>query len=158
MKINIIVAVGKENEIGLDNKLLWKSKSDLAHFKHLTQGKPIIMGRKTFESLPGILPGRPHIVVSSKGVPAIGSVDYEASLKRALSRASDYDEVFIIGGASIYDQALPLVDELHISHMDWTGKADTFFPPIDSSDWLITAQIHHSEDIPWVYRKYERRP
>lgn len=160
MKINIIAAIGQNNEIGLNNQLLWKSKSDLEHFKQLTLGKPIIMGRKTFESLPGILPDRPHYVITNHpyiknpppGVSFCGSLE---SLLEILSA----DEVFIIGGASIYEQALPLADELHISHMDWSGEADTFFPTIDESIWRERARTvsHYCDDGPdWVYRKYTR--
>ena len=161
VKISIISAIGLNNEIGLDNKLLWKSKSDLEHFKQLTLGKPIIMGRKTFESLPGILPGRPHIVITSNA-PLVASnsplVWWVDSVESALALSEHFgDEVFIIGGASIYEQALPLADELHISHMDWSGEADTFFPTIDQSLWNVRTISKHTGDLPWTYRKYTRR-
>ena len=162
MKINIISAIGQNNEIGLDNKLLWTSKSDLEHFKKLTLGKPIIMGRKTFESLPGILPGRPHMVVSHNSIkqPDHPSVFIMESFDFALEYCRvnlAMDEVFVIGGASIYEQALPLANELHISHMNWTGKADTFFPVIDNSIWNVRTHLKHEEPLTWVYKKYTRR-
>lgn len=167
MKINIIAAIGKNNEIGLDNKLLWKSKSDLEHFKELTLGKPIIMGRKTFESLPGILPGRTHLVVTSQASALcfdkskqIPQVVYTVDLQRALESAElfeDTDEVFIIGGASIYEQALPLADELHISHMDWEGEADTYFPEIGPEWSASTNGKYAGEDGPdWQYLRYTK--
>jgi len=163
MKISIIAAIGKNNEIGLNNQLLWKSESDLEHFKQLTLGKPIIMGRKTFESLPGILPGRPHYVVSSKPI-YDNRVNRVHSIEDALL-GTPSDEVFIIGGASIYEQALPLADELHISHMNWTGEADTFFPEI-GDEWTDGGMpVYTRPDIShpftdggpsWTYRKYTR--
>ena len=162
MKINIIAAIGQNNEIGLNNKLLWTSKSDLAHFKQLTLDKPIIMGRKTFESLPGILPGRPHMVVSHNSInqPDHPSVFVLESLDFALEYCRvnlDMDEVFIIGGASIYEQALPLADELHISHMNWTGEADTYFPTI-GDEWSASVPgIIHFDYPDWTYTKYTRK-
>lgn len=167
----MIAAIGQKNEIGLDNKLLWNSKSELEHFKQLTLGKPIIMGRKTFESLPDILPGREHIVITSDafkhGVESCGDLGvaiFVPSLEEALSMCSDYgdDEVLIIGGASIYEQALPLADELHISHIDWTGEADTFFPVIDRSVWKLLHSPYGeaivSDGPKWLYSKYVRKP
>ena len=161
MKISIIAAIGKNNEIGQDNKLLWKSPSDLALFKKITLGKPIIMGRKTFESLPGILPNRRHIVISSVGIYNTGndSVKIAGSLEIALEMCASNAEVFIIGGASIYEQALPLADELHITHMDWEGQADTYFPKIDRRTWKIHGVIPNKDDsvLPWVHYTYKRR-
>lgn len=160
MKVSIIAAIGTNNEIGLNNKLLWSSKSDLEHFKQLTLGKPIIMGRKTFESLPGILPGRPNLVVSTSDIATRGAMQFGA-LRFALEYSRlhlKYEEVFIIGGASIFEQALPLADELHISHMDWTGEADTFFPEI-GPEWERnnTAVTTLGVNSPaWTYVRYVR--
>ena len=160
MKINIIEAIGQNNEIGLNNKLLWKSKSDLAHFKQLTLSKPIIMGRKTFEALPCMLPNRTHYVVSHRPIHD-NRVHRVNSIQDALL-GTPSDEVFIIGGASIYEQALPLADELHISHMNWTGEADTFFPEIDPEVWssgkLQVLDSSQGMDGPdWNYVKYTKR-
>lgn len=160
MKINIIAAIGKNNEIGLNNELLWHSKSDLEHFKKLTLGKPIIMGRKTFESLPYILKGRKHIVVTThKSIDP--SVMCAYSVSSALAHCTvrlQSTEVFIIGGASIFEQALPLADELHISHMDWEGEADTFFPTIDNTKWqeVYSKTTFKENEFTWTYRKYTR--
>lgn len=159
MKINIIAAIGQNNEIGLNNQLLWKSKSDLEHFKQLTLGKPIIMGRKTFESLPGNLPDRDHFVITRQLLNQKKEVVFITGLIDCLSMLSHYttiDEVFIIGGASIFEQALPLADELHISHMDWTGEADTFFPIIDNTIWkeVYSKTTFQEKEITWTYRKY----
>lgn len=142
MKVTLITAIGKNGEIGRDNKLLWKSPSDLARFKELTEGYPIIMGRNTFESLPGILPNRKHYVVTSK-ILVDNRVRSVHSIKDALLGIKGlYDKVFIIGGASIYNQALEqnLVDEILITHMNWEGQADKFFRP-DLSNWKYVDTI-----------------
>lgn len=167
MKINIIAAIGKNNEIGLNNQLLWRSKSELEHFKKLTLGKPIIMGRKTFESLPGILPGRLHIVISSnfkeltKAAISTPNLLYACDLDTTLTCLSvfGHEEVFVIGGASIFEQAMPLADELHISHMDWSGEADTFFPTI-GPEWIPTytknTENNNGAEPDWQYCKYTK--
>ena len=166
MKVNIIAAIGTNNEIGLNNQLLWKSKSELEHFKALTLGKPIIMGRKTFESLPGILPDRLHIVISSnfkeltKTAISTPNLLYACDLNTTLTCLSvfGHEEVFIIGGASIFEQAMPLADELHISYMDWTGEADTYFPVIGREWNKVSSQTNFSDnEITWTYRKYTKQ-
>ena len=135
MTISMIVARGKNNEIGGNNDLLWYIPSDLKFFKATTMGKSIIMGRKTFQSLPKALPGRKNIVISShKNFDAPGATvvtDINAAL-----RESETDEVFIIGGASIYKAYFPVADRLYITEVDFEDKdADVYFPDIDLSQW-----------------------
>ena len=131
----MIVAVGSNNEIGKNNDLLWYLPSDLKFFKATTMGRSIIMGRKTFQSLPKALPGRKNIVISSDaGFDAPGATvvtDLEAAL-----RESETDEVFIIGGASIYKAYFPMADKLYITEVEFEDKeADVYFPEIDLSQW-----------------------
>ena len=131
----MIVAVGSDNEIGKNNDLLWHLPSDLKFFKATTMGRSIIMGRKTFQSLPKALPGRKNIVISSDpGFNAPGATvvtDIEAAL-----RESETDEVFIIGGASIYKAYFPLADKLYITEVEFSDpEADVYFPDIDLSLW-----------------------
>lgn len=158
MKVILIAAIGKNGELGLDNKLLWKSPSDLAQFKAITEGYPIIMGRKTFDSLPGILPGRKHYVVS-KSLIVDNRINQVHSIKDALLGLEGLtDKVFIIGGASIYKQALELdlVDELFITHMNWEGEADTFLR-LDLSKWnfVDTLSSYSGEVGPsWSQKHY----
>lgn len=135
MTISMIVAKGKNNEIGGNNDLLWYIPSDLKFFKATTMGKSIIMGRKTFQSLPKALPGRKNIVITrdasfeAPGAVTVG--DTEAAL-----RESETDEVFIIGGASIYEVFFPVAHKLYITEVDFeSDKADVFFPEIDLSGW-----------------------
>lgn len=135
MTVSMIVAKGINNEIGADNKLLWHIPSDLKFFKETTMGKSIIMGRKTFESLPKALPGRKNIVISrNPDFSAPGAVvvtDTEAALKE-----SETEEVFIIGGASIYEAFFPLATRLYITEVNFScEKADVFFPDVDLSLW-----------------------
>ena len=158
MKVILIAAIGLNGELGLDNKLLWKSPSDLNRFKTITEGYPIIMGRKTFDSLPGILPGRKHYVVS-KSLIVDNRINQVHSIKDALLGLEGLtDKVFIIGGASIYKQALEqdLVDELFITHMNWEGKADTFLR-IDFSNWkFVDLLATYSDEVgpSWSQKHY----
>lgn len=131
----MIVAVGSNNEIGKNNDLLWYLPSDLKFFKATTMGRSIIMGRKTFQSLPKALPGRKNIVISSDaGFDAPGATvvtDIESAL-----RESETDEVFIIGGASIYKAYFPMADKLYITEVEFEDRdADVYFPEIDLSQW-----------------------
>jgi dihydrofolate reductase len=165
MKVILIAAIGKNNEIGLNNKLLWRSPSDLSSFKTITEGYPIIMGRKTFESLPGILPNRTHIIVTNKDktLSVFNSADsVKSSILEAIKEASDFgsEKVFIIGGASIYKQALEqdLVDELIITHVDWSGYADTYIH-FDKSIWKYSKdlQSYNGEVGPcWTQTLYKK--
>lgn len=158
MKVILIAAIGRNGEIGLNNKLLWKSPSDLAQFKAITEGYPIIMGHKTFQSLPGILPNRKHYVVTSKLL-IDNRVEPVHSIKDSLLGLQGLcDKVFIIGGASIYKQALEqdLVDELIITHMNWEGEADTFLR-LDLSKWnfVDTLSSYSGEVGPtWSQKHY----
>lgn len=135
MTVSMIVAKGKNNEIGKDNDLLWHLPSDLKFFKSVTMGKSIIMGRKTFQSLPKALPGRKNIVISrDPSFEAPGAVvvnDIDSAL-----RESETEEAFIIGGASIYEAFFPLAKKLYITEVDFSdSSADVYFPDIDLSRW-----------------------
>lgn len=143
----IVVAMGEKNEIGADNKLLWHLPKDLKHFKDLTSGHPIIMGRKTYESIGKPLPNRTNIVVSRKknwfqeGILIVGSI------KEALKFAKKIDEnVFIIGGGNIYEQTMDIADKLEVTLVKAQLEADTFFPKIDPKIWKLKEEFHHGKD------------
>ncbi|PWN60510.1 dihydrofolate reductase [Chryseobacterium viscerum] len=143
----IVVAMGEKNEIGFENQLLWHLPKDLKHFKDITSGHPIIMGRKTYESIGKPLPNRTNIVVSRKknwfeeGILIVGSI------KEALKFAKKIDEeVFVIGGGNIYEQTMDLVDRLEVTLVKADLKADTFFPKINEKIWKKTAEICHEKD------------
>ncbi|WP_297984809.1 dihydrofolate reductase [uncultured Chryseobacterium sp.] len=158
----IVVAMGKNREIGVDNQLLWHLPKDLKHFKEITSGHPIVMGRKTYESIGKPLPNRTNIVVSRKkdwfeeGILIVGS------LKEALKFAKKIDEnVFIIGGGNIYEQTIDLVDKLEVTLVDAELNADTFFPKIDEKIWRKTDEICHQKDeknnYNFCFQTFERK-
>lgn len=161
MKINIIVAIAKNNAIGFENKLLYWLPNDLKRFKALTTGHTIIMGRKTFESFPkGALPNRRNVVLTRQDITFPGAERY-GSLKEALDSCHGEEEVYIIGGASVYKEALPLADKLCITHIDDTPKeADAFFPEIDTNKWKEINRDAHTTDekhfYPYTFIDYER--
>ncbi len=147
--ISIIVALASDNAIGRRGDLLYHISADLRRFKALTTGNTVIMGRKTFESLPkGALPDRRNIVISRDGGYSATGADTYTSLEDALRSCSPDDKVFIIGGAQIYSLALPIADELLVTRFDRTeADADTFFPDIDSSTWHL-ADLGKTETDP----------
>lgn len=162
MILSIIAAIARNRAIGFENKLLYRLPNDLKRFKALTTGHTIIMGRKTFESLPkGALPNRRNIVLSRQGIQPEGTERF-ASLEAALAACRADEEVFIIGGASVYREALPLADKLCITHIDGIpGQADAFFPEIDPSVWEATSTEEHPADEkhshPYRFVDYRRR-
>jgi len=136
--ISISVAVAKNNVIGKDNKLLWHISEDLKRFKQITSNKKMIMGRKTFESLPGILPNREHIIVTrdenfnvdSDKVTIVHDLN---SLVEKYSKCED--EIFVIGGAEIYKQLLPYTQKIYLTKIDETFEGDTYFPEINYDEF-----------------------
>ncbi|AGX45352.1 dihydrofolate reductase [Clostridium saccharobutylicum] len=136
--LSIIVAIAKNNVIGKDNKLIWHISEDLKRFKSITSGKSMIMGRKTFESLPGILPNREHIIltrdknfkVDSDKVKVVNDLD---TLIEKYSNCED--EVFVIGGAEIYKQLLPYAHKLYLTKIDTDFEGDTYFPQINYDEF-----------------------
>ena len=147
MNISIIVAIAENRAIGFENKLLYWLPNDLKRFKSLTTGHTIIMGRKTFESLPkGALPNRRNIVLSRQDIEFAGAERFP-SLEAALEACRADEEVFIIGGASVYHEALPLADKLCITHIEDTpAEADAFFPEIDPTVWQVVSSETHAKD------------
>ncbi len=145
--VTIIVAVGQNNEIGKDNQLLWHLPKDLQRFKKLTLNNPIIMGRKTFESLPGILPKRTHIVISrNKNYPVeTPNVVLVSSLEEALALVNN-QEAYIIGGGTIYEQSLNLADRIEITRVEVEKEADTFFPEIPLEEFELVYREYHPKD------------
>ncbi len=150
--INIIAAVAKDRAIGFQNKLIYWLPNDLKRFKALTTGHTIIMGRNTFLSLPkGALPNRRNIVLS-RSVSAFPGCDVYPSLDEALAHCAPDEDVYIIGGASVYQQALPLADRLCLTEIDDTpAQADTFFPPYQE-EWKEAAREDHDADERHAHR------
>ncbi|MDY2585780.1 dihydrofolate reductase [Winogradskyella aquimaris] len=148
IELTIIVAAGEDNAIGKDNDLIWHLKDDLKHFKKLTSGHHIIMGRKTFESFPKPLPNRTHIVITRQNnykVP--DGVIVVSNLEDALDAARNDNQPFIIGGGEIYKQSINLADKLELTRVHATfDGADTFFPDIDLNQWKEISRTTHDAD------------
>jgi dihydrofolate reductase len=141
-KIVIIAAMAKNNVIGLKNRIPWHIREDFMHFKDLTMGCPIIMGRRTFQSLPiRPLPGRQNIVVSSEF--SYTNTIVKPSLEEAISFCKDEPKVFIIGGASIYEQAMKYANMLELTLIDKEYEGDTFFPKINPEEWQLVKNEPH---------------
>lgn len=152
--ITLIAAIGANREIGNNNQLLWKIPEDMKHFKSYTMGKVVIMGSNTFGSIGNKpLPGRKCVVISSRDLHGCGAIPAK-SVKDALSIEHCYDELVVIGGASIYEQTIDLADKLVITHVDSSFTADTFFPAIDLNVWKINS-VKEGEDENYKYRFVE---
>ncbi len=130
MKLSMILALGKNRAIGKDNKMPWYLPADFKYFKNTTMGCPIIMGRKTFQSIGKPLPGRKSVIITRNSEFKFEGCVVVASLHEALECVKDHDNAFIIGGGEIYRQAMPLADEIHITEIQEEFDADTFFPEL----------------------------
>lgn len=145
--ISLIAAIGKNNELGKGNELLWHMPADMKHFKETTSGHSVIMGRKTYESIGRALPNRQNIVVTRNKDFSVEGVEIVNSIPEAIELTKDKSEVFIIGGAEIYSQAMPHVNKLYITHIDAIDlQADTFFPEIDKNSWKESNREDHIKD------------
>ena len=144
----IVVAAAENNVIGKDNDLIWHLPADLKHFKSLTMGHPMIMGRKTFEAIGKPLPGRTSIIITSqKDYQAEGCVVVH-SLEEAIAKGRELDaeQVSIIGGANVYQQALPLADKVYLTRVHASFEGDAFFPELPEDMWQVVEQEHHELD------------
>lgn len=157
--MSLIVAVDEAWGMGHNNRLLCHLPADLKHFKQHTLGKPIIMGRKTFDSIGRALPERLNIVLSTQGL-AIEGVTVVSSLQEALALVEDAPEIMIIGGAHLFEQTLPLAHRIYLTRIHHRFDADVFFPEIDPSIWRLAVQSHknHDEKNPYdmSFYQYER--
>ena len=160
--ITIVVAMGLKNEIGADNKLLWHLSKDLKNFKEITTGHPIIMGRKTYESIGKALPNRTNIVISRKkdwfeeGILIVGSI------KEALKFAKKIDEeIFIIGGGTIYEQTMDITNKIEVTQVKAEMKAEVYFPKIEEKIWQKTSETCHEKDdkneFDFCFQTWERK-
>ena len=145
MTTSIIVAIAKNRAIGKDNKLLWYLPNDLKHFKDITSGHTVIMGRKTFDSVGKPLPRRRNIVVTRQDI-SIEGCEVVKSIEAALALCAGEDEVFIVGGAEIYRQAIPLTNRIYLTIIDQEFEGDTFFPELDEGDWQETQRENFEPD------------
>jgi len=156
--LTIIVATDSSNGIGINNTLPWHLPEDLAHFKRLTSGHPIIMGRKTFDSIGRALPNRRNIVISRNAEWQHEGVERAPSLQDALAMVSGVDDAFIIGGGQIFEQALPLVGKLVITRIAQKYECDAFFPELPDGEWKEVAREEHvsAAGLPYAFITYTR--
>jgi dihydrofolate reductase len=148
--LSIVVAASENNVIGVRNELPWRLPDDLRRFKALTMGKPILMGRKTFESIGKPLPGRTNLVVTrQQGWVAAGCV-VASSIAEAIERA-DAPEVMVIGGAQIYAEVLPAVNTIHLTRVHTIIEGDAHFPKLASDKWIECSKEYHSADERHAY-------
>ena len=152
--LSIIAAIGKNNELGKDNKLIWHLPEDLKRFKMFTTGKTIIMGRKTFESLGRVLPNRKHIVLTHNKEYKYDQemVEVLCDLEEIEKYINSEEENFVIGGASIYKMLMPYAKKLYITKIDEEFEADAFFPKIDENEWKIVEKEQGITDENNPYR------
>ncbi len=158
-KLSLIAAVARNGGIGRDNQLLVHLPEDLRHFKRTTLGCPIVMGRRTWESIGRPLPGRRNLVVTRNPAWHAAGAEVAASLDAALELAADAERVFVIGGAQLFAEALPLADELVLTEIDADLPADTFFPHWDRGAFVEQATAAQVSEQGFAYRfvTYRRR-
>lgn len=156
--ITLIAAIGRNNELGLNNRLLWNIPEDMKHFRTYTMGKVLVMGFNTFVSIGSKpLPGRRCIVISRKDMHGVAAIPAR-SIDDALSIEHCYDEIVVIGGASIYEQTIHRADKLVITHVDANFEADTYFPQIDPAIWASGKIISSSNELfDYSFIEYTRK-
>ena len=156
--ISIIVAIAEDYGIGKGNDLLFRISDDLKHFKMVTMGRPVVMGKRTWESLPKRpLPGRRNIVLTDIQGEKIDGAETVYSIEEASNICRDEEEVFIIGGGSVYRQFMGLADRLYITKVYKKAEADVYFPEIKGSEWVLkTDEPHLDGEIRYSYQVYER--
>ncbi len=158
MQISMIAAIGKNNELGKDNNLIWRFKEDMKFFKDTTMNHPVVMGRKTFESLPKVLHGRKNIVLSSKKIEN-KEIEVHSSFQSFLDRYKNYnDEIFIIGGESIYKLFINFASKMYLTEINAEDKsADVFYPRFNKEDWTREELYSSSQNgIEFTHVLYKR--
>jgi dihydrofolate reductase len=144
--LSIIAAMSDNGVIGRDNRLPWRMPADLAHFKRLTMGKPILMGRRTWESLPGLLPHRTHVIVTRNTDYRVTGGHVVHSIEEALERFGDAEELMVVGGENLYRQTLPLASRMYLTLIHAQIEGDACFPEFDLGDWHETSRESHARD------------
>ena len=156
----LIVAMDHNRLIGSDNDLPWRLPNDLKRFKRLTMGSPIVMGRKTYESIGRPLPGRLNVVLSRNATLEFGGVEMAKSLEEALALAGDSERVFVIGGAGLFESCFPRADRFYLTVVHGQFEGDVHFPEFSIEDWVVTNTEHHSaddrHDVPYSFFDLER--
>ncbi|BAX79714.1 dihydrofolate reductase [Labilibaculum antarcticum] len=161
MNVSIIVAVSRNLVIGKDNQLIWKLSADLKRFKALTTGHTVIMGRKTFDSIGKPLPNRTSIVVTRQKDYEIEGCIVVNSLEEAFEKAADQEEVFVIGGGAIYEEALAKANKVYYTKVHKNFEGDTFFPVLDLKEWESVKREDcypdEKNEVPYSFIEYKRK-
>jgi len=159
MIVSSVVAISENHVIGKDNKLLWYLPNDLKHFKNITTGHTVIMGRKTYDSVGKPLPRRRNIIITRQNITVEGC-EVVNSIEAALALCKGEDEVFIVGGAEIYRQAMHLTDRIYLTIVHQQFEGDSFFPEIDKSVWHEVSREDYEPDeknsLPYSFITYEK--
>jgi dihydrofolate reductase len=159
---SLVVAMARNRVIGRDNRLPWKLPEDLAYFKRVTMGHPVVMGRRTWQSIGKPLPGRDNIVVSRNAAFRAPGATVVTSLEAAWRAAGNAQEVCVIGGTSLFAESLPVADRIHLTEVDAVVEGDTFFPEFDRGQWVEHEVERHAVDerhaYPFRIVVLERRP
>lgn len=151
MILSLVVAVARNGVIGRDNRLPWRLPDDLAYFKQVTMGHPVVMGRRTHESIGKPLPGRKNIVVTSNPRFEAPGCTVVTSLDGAWEAAGNASEVCVIGGTSLFQESLPLADRIHLTEVQAEVEGDTFFPPFERAEWAEREVARHPADARHEY-------
>ena len=147
MQLSLLAALDRRHAIGKGNALPWHLPADLKRFKALTLGKPLLMGRKTAESLGRALPGRRNLVLTRRATPPFAGMETVASIDDALRSAGDAGELCVIGGGEVFELTLPLATRMHLTWVDTVvADADAFFPRFDPGDWRVALREPHATD------------
>jgi dihydrofolate reductase len=167
MKIVLVAAIGENSVIGRDGQLPWRLKSDMQHFRKVTLNRPVVMGRKTHESIGKLLPGRTNVVLSrdltlvAQGAVLATSLDAALSFARADAAKHGVDEIMVIGGSDIFAATMPMADRLEITHVHTAPEGDAVFPPIDPEIWQEAWREEHyagpDDDANFTLATYVRR-
>lgn len=160
MIVTLVAAAGENDALGKDNELVWHLPDDFKRFKKITSHHTIIMGRKTFESFPKLLPNRKHIVITRQDDYNNKAIVVVHSIEEALDYCSGEKEVFVIGGGEIYKMALAYADKIELTRVHGNFEADAFFPKINESYWKLDKSVYHekdeSHDFAFTYLTYSR--
>ncbi|GAB3011467.1 type 3 dihydrofolate reductase [Niabella terrae] len=163
MNISLVAAASENNVIGKNNQLVWNLPDDMKHFKNVTWGMPVVMGRKTFESFKRPLPGRKNIVLSNNKDLKIDGAIVSHSMKDVefLVREMDVRELMVIGGGEIYKMYYPRANKIYLTRVHAVLEGDTYFPAIEEKDWQLVSTIHNPADqrhtFAFDYERWERR-
>ena len=161
MIISLIAAMAKNRVIGKGNKLPWDLPADMQHFRDLTHGKPVIMGRKTFESIGHPLPKRPNIILTRESEYHAEGCTIVHSSEEALAAAGNAPEIMILGGTNVFEQFLATANRIYLTIIDHEFEGDIYFPKFDETIWKVTSQEEHRPDeknkYPYTFVTYEKR-